>query len=77
MAQTVVGNHALTVAEMPAHQHNVHMGVPGLIYMYYQGGSQGAPAADVLSDPAGGGQVHNHTISMSIQYIDMILASKN
>ena len=77
MAQTVVGNTTLNVSQIPPHQHNVPNVPTAIVYNYYAGGNQGGPSGNVSTDPTGGGQPHNHTISLGIQYIDVILASKN
>lgn len=79
MAQTVVGGHALSLAEIPSHTHSVGSGLqsnsssPGTTFT---AGTQGWAGAQT-SGSAGSGNSHNHTITMDIQYIDLILASKN
>jgi microcystin-dependent protein len=78
MAQTVVGSHALTVAEMPAHSHGIGPNTDALTWEggdnMIGGGTGGAPAiVEIL--PAGGGTAHNHTLTMDINYVDVIIAS--
>jgi len=77
MAQTVVGSHQLTTAEIPSHSH----GLPSLA-----NGSGGSPfaagpgfslAIGLSTTATGGDGVHDHTITMAIQYVDLIIASKD
>jgi hypothetical protein len=77
MAQTVVGNTALTIAQMPAHAHTIGANTT------LDGSGGGVPNAGsgqtgtIGTSSVGSGASHNHTIIMAIQYIDLILASKN
>jgi len=76
-AQTVVGSHTDTTAEMPSHAHGTALqqntcGGAGISYL-----NPGGAGAFLQTNAAGGGGAHNHTITMSIQYIDIILCSKN
>jgi hypothetical protein len=80
MAQTVVGNTTMSVSTMAAHGHGPNYllsygggvglwwGVAGGDFLIYYG----APPSD-----NGSSAPHNHGITMGIQYIDIILASKN
>lgn len=75
MAQTVVGSTTLSTAQMPAHTHttdgNVGQGLqPG-------GATIGTNSGSVNTGSTGGGGSHNHTISLSIQYVDLIIAMKD
>lgn len=77
-AQTSVGNTTLTIAQMPSHTHNyLHTTLPG-------GSVIGTASAsitptDVLTptDTQGGSTPHTHSVSLSLAYVDVILASKN
>jgi len=75
MAQTVVGNHTNTTAEITSHGHSYS--APATT----TGGGGGcgvAPSSTGATTGAiGGGGSHNHTILMSIQYVDMIIATKD
>lgn len=86
MAQTVVGNTTLSTAQLSSHSHapttgggnyiditNINTGVQG----FAAGTSFTAASYDNSTGLTGTGSAHNHTITMSIQYIDLILASKN
>lgn len=92
MAQTVVGNTTITTATAPAHSvsgsASVSGNVPWIVYGFnvagnatpsaYGGGSTGISSSGSISGTAAGsGGAHNHTITMAIQYIDIILASKD
>ncbi len=78
-ASKTAGNHTLAVSEMPSHNH------PGS----YRGPSAGsspvkiqASDTDLVSVTAnvvsqGGGGSHNHTLSLDLQYVDVIIASKD
>ena len=80
MAQSVVGGTAITIAQMPAHTHSVPVGsvsndgttfdAPGPLNPY------NAQAAGT-SGSQGSGNTHNHTITMAIQYVDAIIATKD
>lgn len=78
MAQTVVGSHTLSIAEMPAHSHTLRAtvsgsgGDPDTSY-----GNTGVSAVNLTTSTTGSGNSHNHTITMSIQYVDLIIASKD
>lgn len=79
MAQTVVGSTTLTTAQIPSHTHTYT--VPNATTL--NGLNCGANAnvvssftAGTATGSAGTGGSHNHTITMSIQFIDVILASK-
>lgn len=75
----VTGNHTLTTSEMPSHDHTQR---------HFSGGSGGpSSAGDANSSPTtsgepttatrGGGGSHNHTLSLDLQYVDVIIASKD
>ena len=82
-AQTVVGSSTLSSAQLAAHTHTM-----SAYESAGSGPSSGGSANPLLlagqgvyaapaTDSAGSGSSHNHTISFSILYIDLILASKN
>jgi hypothetical protein len=73
------GSHAVTTDEMPSHAH---------VEQYFSGGSGGTtlPATASTSDTAttavvstaatGGGSGHTHTLSLDINFVDVIIAAK-
>jgi hypothetical protein len=79
MAQTVVGSTTLTTTTMPVHDHSY--GEPGGAVDVEHFTSV---PVNVSSTPGsantgsnGSGGSHNHTILMSIKYVDFLFASKN
>lgn len=76
MAQTVVGNHTLSLGETAPHVHNVGRGGSSSLGVSFDITNVN-PTSTASSDSQGGGGSHNHTILMSINYVDLILCSKN
>lgn len=82
MAQTHVGDHALTITEMPAHSHPIEDAAAsvtnptstiilrGLVHTANIAPNDG-------TDSVGGGATHNHSILMDILYADVIIATKD
>lgn len=73
-AQTVTGNHVLTVSEMPSHKHGTGTALKGGGGLTFTGGGY---STTVDTDFTGGDQAHNHPITMNMQYVDVIVASKD
>ena len=78
MAQTTVGATTLTTAQIPAHNHPTYAdsgaradSVGGTTYplLTLTGGNTG--------NNTGGGGSHNHSITMAMQYVDVIIATKD
>lgn len=70
------GAHTLISAEMPSHDHTLTFGLTGST------GSPdvlntGADTANVSTNSAGGSGSHDHTLSLDLQYVDMIIATKD
>lgn len=69
------GAHQLTVAEMPEHTHTVdnqsamNPGENAVLNARVTGSQQSAPT--------GGNDTHAHTLSLDVQYVDLILATKD
>jgi hypothetical protein len=79
MAQTVVGSDTPNITKLASHNHT-DSGFTDFVFVATGGGGGYGPSTGLGSGPmaaTGGSASHNHTIQMSIQYIDLILASKN
>jgi len=90
MAQTVVGNTSITTSTMAGHTHSSPGGFDFILNVgdgsgagattatsYYSLGKASGTNGASFVNTSGSGVAHNHTITMGIQYIDVILASKN
>lgn len=78
MAQTVVGSSTLSTAQLASHAHS-YTAPGGTVTVNQVCGTPAAagPGAGSTTGASGSGTSHNHTITMSIQFIDIILCSKN
>lgn len=80
-AQTVVGDTTLTTAQTPPHTHTT--GIVDFPLQTGLGTSGGGSAYSsqalhsYLSSSIGGGTSHNHSINLTLSYIDVIIAVKN
>ncbi|SEK64387.1 hypothetical protein [Nitrosovibrio tenuis] len=86
-SQAVTGSNSattLTEAQIPSHRHGVVVGngSSGTVYPDYNPTDGNLAAATAYSDYVGGGGSHTHffagtAINLAVQYVDMILASKD
>lgn len=78
-SQTHVGDTAISVAQMPSHSHlQQHEPTASPVAGGYSGtGNIGNPTVLVDTGLAGGDQAHNHTINLSLAYVDVIIATKD
>ena len=85
-SQAVTGSNSattLTEAQIPSHQHSYYIGSgTGSVMPDYSPADGNNMGATAYTNFTGGGGSHNHTftgtaINLAVQYIDMILASKN
>jgi hypothetical protein len=79
-AQTAVGNTTLSTAQMPSHAHSYVAPISPMAFLgcaCNQNGTDPGNTTGSSTGAAGGGGAHNHTITTSIQFIDLIMASKN
>lgn len=76
------GSHTLTIAEIPSHDHRtvatgsnmtLEGGADGATDWRGAGGSAGSPNTGLT----GGGGGHLHTLSLDLQYVDVIIATKD
>lgn len=73
-----VGDHTLTITEIPAHTHNYSLAPANR-----QGASAGSSRVEQPSSPgdattsAGGGGAHSHTIDLRVKWAACIIADKN
>lgn len=77
--QSSTGATTLSTAQMPAHTHSVPSGAYQIYFnTAYQAGDPSARSCGAqTTGSAGGGGSHTHPISIQLNYVDMILASKN
>lgn len=80
-AQTAVGGTAISIAQMPPHDHPVTGGIFGSDATLSGTGTgaisalNGATLVDVGN--TGGGATHSHSVDLALAYVDVILASKD
>lgn len=72
-----VGGHTIAATSIPAHTHSGGWQVTWAGTNRFGGSSGRFFAANNTSNNVGGGSSHNHTLDLDIQYVDVILASKN
>ncbi len=73
-AAKTVGGTAISVAQMPAHVHGVAGNISGA-----NGAGVRVPGntTSINSESVGGGSTHDHTLSLDLNYINVIRATKN
>lgn len=79
-----VGNTTLSTNEIPSHQHGVyvHAGYVGGTTQGAGGGDNATLVWSSITSPTGGGAAHNHSfsgtaINLAVQYVDVIIATKD
>lgn len=75
-AQTSVGNTTLSTPQIPAHTHTVPLQVAGKATTDVTGNNS-ITTANTTSSSQGGGGAHTHSVSLSLSYADVIIASKD
>ena len=78
-AGKITGAHAITIAQMPSHNHVVTRGTVGGGGLTRISGAVSfiGEISDVSTDSTGGDGTHTHTLSLDLQYVDIIFASKD
>lgn len=81
-ATAVTGAHTLTIAELASHPHNQQINqtnVSGLGMQTATPEFNATPTStnQPLTTSTGGGGAHDHTLNLDVQYVDLILASKD
>jgi hypothetical protein len=79
MAQTVVGSTALTLAQIPAHTHTYSIGSNnGTVQdSNLQNAAAWNQNTSTNTGSAGSGDAHNHSITMNMAYVDIIIGVKD
>lgn len=69
--------HTLSTAEMPAHTHAMTMHITDSPNNRPGSGKNTQPSSVETTTSTGGGGSHTHTMTMDLQYVDLIIASKD
>jgi hypothetical protein len=77
-----VGNTTLTTTQMPSHSHSTPTGLVSGGNIGFQGGFDDNSSPSSGTDARGGGGAHNHgftgtAMDFAVQYVDLIIASKD
>lgn len=80
--KTATDDHTLTTGQIPAHTHSLNLTFynPGSAYnAHYSSGSDGLGGTTAVSVASGGGSggSHSHNMDIRVQYVDLIIASKD
>jgi hypothetical protein len=71
------GSKTLATAEIPAHSHDTQIaGGPGSPASYYYADTWGFTNTIITANTGGGGS-HNHSLTLDVQYVDVIIATKD
>ncbi len=78
----VVGSTTLVESQIPSHTHTQRHYVATKGGATYPGGQGGTLASNITTTATGGGGSHNHSfsgnsINLAVQYVDVIIATKN
>lgn len=68
------GSHTLTTAQMPSHTHAAGFNVERAAGA---GGVRNSSSGGLPTGSTGGGGSHNHTLSLDLNYVNMIIATKD
>ena len=73
----VSGSHTLTEAEMPAHTHNAGTSNSAATGDTAPQNFRNTATGNLATSSTGGGGGHTHTLSLDLQFVDLIIASKD
>jgi len=78
-AGKVVGGTAISAAQMPVHSHVIQARINATLGTNAEAmrASTSGSASDFSTDNAGSGDPHNHTLSLDLNYINVIRATKD
>lgn len=72
---TSTAGYALTIADIPAHTHTSAAAAAGNNIV--AAGGIGVPITGAATGSTGGGGAHSHGLTLGVQYVDVIIATKN
>lgn len=72
-----VGDTTLTIAQIPSHDHGTPAFARDGSSAHLGDGGGNSTFPGVTTGSTGGGSPHNHSIDLSIKYVDIIIATKN
>lgn len=76
--RTATDGMSLSVAQMPAHTHSTNVfTTEGAGFGYYASGNPLMNAGNIQTSSAGSGASHAHNIDLRVNYVDVIIASKD
>lgn len=73
-------SYQLTTADIPAHTHSMGTQVTGLVgvgALSFGAGASGTGVTDANTGSTGSNGGHSHTLSIDLQYVDVIIATKD
>ncbi len=77
-AQSATGAHTLTTTEMPSHTHSISAFIPGCCGgLALAATGSGVTPESFNTGSNGSGGSHTHTMDIRVQYIDVIICSRN
>ena len=75
--RTATDGYTLTVAEMPSHSHTVYAGQGAAGNSFYSDFATYGAYLSADTSATGGGAAHSHNIDLRVNYVDVIIASKD
>jgi hypothetical protein len=75
-ANGTTGSTTLTTTQIPSHTHLINKSTGGVV-AGGAGMAAGATNTTATSQATGGGLSHDHSLNIDVQYVDVIIATKN